>query len=48
VFGDLTIYDAEDPDSDQLKKAIIAFRKGSQSLVCVQAALNTTNENFQL
>jgi len=45
----LTIYDAEDiPDSDQLKKAIIAFRKGSQSLVCVQAALNyyNRNENF--
>lgn len=45
----LTIYDAEDiPDPDQLKKAIVAFRKGSQSLVCVQAALNyyNRNENF--
>ena len=44
-----TIYDAEDiPDPDQLKKAIVAFRKGPQSLVCVQAALNyyNRNENF--
>ncbi len=45
----LTIYDAEDiPDPDQLKKAIIAFKKGDPSLVCVQAALNyfNRNENF--
>ncbi len=45
----LTIYDAEDiPDPDQLKKAIFAFRQGSPSLVCVQAALNyyNRNENF--
>lgn len=45
----LTIYDAEDiPDPDQLKKAILAFKKGSKSLVCVQAALNYFNrdENF--
>lgn len=45
----LTIYDAEDiPDPDQLKKAVIAFRKGSPSLICVQAALNyyNRNENF--
>lgn len=45
----LTIYDAEDiPDPDQLKKAVIAFRKGDPSLVCVQAALNyfNRNENF--
>ncbi|HCF27556.1 MAG TPA: glycosyl transferase, partial [Cyanobacteria bacterium UBA11049] len=45
----LTIYDAEDiPDPDQLKKAIYAFRHGSPSLVCVQAALNyyNRNENF--
>ncbi|WP_457395048.1 glycosyltransferase [Thermostichus sp. OS-CIW-29] len=45
----LTIYDAEDiPDPDQLKKAVIAFRKGDPSLVCVQAALNYFNrsENF--
>ncbi|MEN9279155.1 MAG: glycosyltransferase, partial [Thermostichus sp. DG_1_5_bins_95] len=45
----LTIYDAEDiPEPDQLKKAIIAFRKGDPSLMCVQAALNYFNrsENF--
>lgn len=45
----LVIYDAEDrPDPDQLKKAVIAFRKGPPNLVCVQAALNyfNHNENF--
>jgi len=45
----LVIYDAEDrPEPDQLKKAILAFRKGPPNLVCVQAALNyfNTNENF--
>lgn len=45
----LTIYDVEDiPDPDQLKKAVLAFRKGPQSLICVQAALNyyNRNENF--
>jgi glycosyltransferase XagB len=45
----VTIYDAEDiPQPDQLKKAVIAFRKGAESLVCVQAALNYFNpaENF--
>jgi hypothetical protein len=45
----LTIYDAEDvPERDQLKKVIVAFRKGSPDLVCVQAALNYFNaeQNF--
>jgi glycosyltransferase XagB len=45
----LVIYDAEDrPDADQLKKSVAAFRKGPQSLVCVQGALNYFNwrENF--
>lgn len=45
----LVIYDAEDrPEPDQLKKAVIAFRKGPPNLVCVQAALNyfNVNENF--
>jgi len=45
----LVIYDAEDkPEADQLKKAVIAFRKGSADLACVQAALNYFNrdENF--
>ena len=40
----LVIYDAEDrPEPDQLKKAIVAFRRGDESLVCVQAALNYWN-----
>jgi cellulose synthase/poly-beta-1,6-N-acetylglucosamine synthase-like glycosyltransferase len=43
--GDLlVIYDAEDrPDPDQLKKSVIAFGKGDEQLVCVQAALNYWN-----
>lgn len=40
----LTIYDAEDlPESDQLKKVIIAFRKLPPSTMCIQAALNYFN-----
>ncbi|MDO9379693.1 MAG: glycosyltransferase [Nocardioidaceae bacterium] len=40
----LVIYDAEDkPDPDQLKKAVIAFERGGDDLVCVQAALNYWN-----
>lgn len=40
----LVIYDAEDrPEPDQLKKAVVAFRKGPPELVCVQAALNYYN-----
>ncbi|MEP7288753.1 MAG: glycosyltransferase [Chloroflexota bacterium] len=45
----LVIYDAEDrPEADQLKKAVVAFRKGAENLICVQAALNyfNANENF--
>jgi cellulose synthase/poly-beta-1,6-N-acetylglucosamine synthase-like glycosyltransferase len=45
----VVIYDAEDrPESDQLKRALIAFRKGGEDMVCVQAALNyfNRNENF--
>lgn len=45
----LVIYDAEDqPEPDQLKKALVAFRKGPEHRVCVQAALNYFNwkENF--
>ena len=49
----LVIYDAEDrPEPDQLKKAVIAFRRaeaaGDESLVCVQAALNYWNANENL
>lgn len=40
----LVIYDAEDtPDPDQLKKAIIAFGRGGDDMVCVQASLNYFN-----
>ncbi len=45
----LVIYDAEDqPEPDQLKKAVVAFKKGPPNLICVQAALNyfNSNENF--
>lgn len=42
----LVIYDAEDrPESDQLKKAVVAFRRGGEDLVCVQAALNYWNDD---
>jgi len=40
----LTIYDAEDkPEPDQLKKAVLAFRKLGQKTACVQAHLNYFN-----
>jgi cellulose synthase/poly-beta-1,6-N-acetylglucosamine synthase-like glycosyltransferase len=40
----LVIYDAEDqPDPDQLKQAVIAFRRGGDDIACVQAALNYWN-----
>lgn len=45
----LTIYDAEDiPEKDQLKKAVLAFKKGGERYICFQAALNyfNANENF--
>ena len=45
----LVIYDAEDrPEPDQLKKALIAFRRGGDRLACVQGALNyfNANENY--
>ncbi|MQA35215.1 glycosyltransferase [Modestobacter roseus] len=45
----VVIYDAEDrPDPDQLKKSIVAFRKGGDDLVCVQAALNYFNARENL
>ena len=41
----VVIYDAEDaPEADQLKKAVLAFRKGDPKLICVQAALNYFND----
>lgn len=40
----LTIYDAEDiPQPDQLKKAVLAFRKAPWDVVCLQARLNYFN-----
>ncbi|CAN5389756.1 glycosyltransferase [soil metagenome] len=40
----LVIYDAEDtPDPDQLKKAILAFERGGEKTVCIQASLNYFN-----
>ena len=45
----LVIYDAEDqPERDQLKKALLAFRRGPKELACVQAARTyyNWNENF--
>jgi cellulose synthase/poly-beta-1,6-N-acetylglucosamine synthase-like glycosyltransferase len=40
----LVIYDAEDrPEPDQLKKAVVAFRRGGPQLACLQAALNYFN-----
>jgi cellulose synthase/poly-beta-1,6-N-acetylglucosamine synthase-like glycosyltransferase len=40
----LVIYDAEDtPDPDQLKKAVVAFRRGGARTVCIQASLNYFN-----
>ncbi len=48
--GDLiVIYDAEDiPDSDQLKKAYLAFSKLDQKTVCLQAKLNYFNPHQNL
>ncbi len=43
------IYDAEDiPEPDQLKKAVLAFRKGGPDLACVQAKLNFFNRDHNL
>ncbi len=40
------IYDAEDiPEPDQLKKAVVAFRKAPPEVVCLQARLNFYNRD---
>jgi len=45
----LTIYDAEDvPDSDQLKKVVVLFRKLPEEFVVLQGALNYFNKNENL
>jgi cellulose synthase/poly-beta-1,6-N-acetylglucosamine synthase-like glycosyltransferase len=42
----VTIYDAEDqPEPDQLKKAVYAFRYGDPRLACVQGRLNYFNRS---
>ncbi len=42
----VTIYDAEDqPEPDQLKKAVLAFRNGDPQLACVQGRLNYFNRS---
>lgn len=45
----VVIYDAEDmPEPDQLKKAVIAFRRLDPSVVCMQAKLNFYNPHQNL
>ncbi len=40
----LVIYDAEDmPETDQLKKAVMAFEKSEQKVACIQSRLNYYN-----
>ncbi|MGH8104263.1 MAG: glycosyltransferase family 2 protein [bacterium] len=40
------VYDAEDiPEADQLKKAVVAFRRESKQIVCLQARLNYYNRH---
>jgi len=41
------IYDAEDrPDKDQLKKAVLAFKKAGLNVACIQAKLNFYNQKY--
>ena len=45
----LVIYDAEDrPDPDQLKKAVVAFKKSKKRTICLQAKLNYYNPRQNL
>lgn len=45
----VTIYDAEDiPEPQQLKKAVLAFNKNDQKIVCLQAKLNFYNPHQNL
>jgi hypothetical protein len=45
----LVIFDAEDmPEPNQLKKAVVLFRKGPPNYVCYQGALNYFNKNENL
>ena len=45
----LVIYDAEDiPEKDQLKKAVLAFERSPENVVCVQSRLNFYNATQNL
>ncbi len=45
----LVIYDAEDrPETDQLKKAVLAFESSPANVACVQSRLNYYNPNQNL
>ncbi len=45
----VVIYDAEDaPEPDQLKKAVVAYRKAPAGVACVQAKLNYWNRDQNL
>lgn len=45
----IVIYDAEDiPDSNQLKKAVLAFHKAGKKTICIQAKLNFYNPHQNL
>jgi cellulose synthase/poly-beta-1,6-N-acetylglucosamine synthase-like glycosyltransferase len=45
----LVIYDAEDqPDPDQLKKAVIAFQRSDEKVICIQSRLNFYNPRQNL
>jgi cellulose synthase/poly-beta-1,6-N-acetylglucosamine synthase-like glycosyltransferase len=45
----LVIYDAEDrPDPDQVKKAVLGFRRCGPEVVCIQAKLNFYNQRQNL
>lgn len=48
--GEFTvIYDAEDvPDTQQLKKAVLAFRQSDPKIICIQAKLNFYNPHQNL
>jgi len=45
----LVIYDAEDrPEIDQLKKAVLGFRRAPSNVICLQAKLNFYNQRQNL
>jgi glycosyltransferase XagB len=45
----IVLYDAEDvPEPDQLKKALIAFQRGGENVITVQAKLNYFNRDQNL